>query len=513
MKYNFQPLVLILLFSYTGADELDIDLDGESYGTSSPSDDAVKANFHNNYAFSIDIHFDNGESKAYLGSIDQNSAISMNTYHGHTFHALRTDDSSKKILSTVRVTLGTVDYFFFGSGNDIIMKGPWEGSTYQIGTEIRDRLHPAVKLIGGAPTTAMNARFRSLSSRTLDLWYNDGKGGLPQGTLKPGQDSTTNAYEGHVFFYTPQGNKSHSLGSFTMNKNQVFYLLQDPEYPGSPEVLNYTAAEQQFMDEYLETNGIPWRCFYGRDGPRAPPKLHMWPADRIGQVHYVNSSQGKWSCNGPASECQSQEKVQLEIEVISRKPRAFVISNFLSDTEVNDILRLATPKIKQSTVGNSDGGGVRTSDTRTSANTWVARQSSPITETIYLRAADALNIHEEMLNSYTNAEEMQVVHYAVGQKYDAHHDWGVNGYAETRYITLLLYLNDMKHPNAGGETSFPKAAGGRGVKVHPGKGSAVLFYNLLEDGNCDDLSLHEATPVRDGEKWLANFWVWDPKRK
>ena len=48
---------------------------------------------------------------------------------------------------------------------------------------------------------------------------------------------------------------------------------------------------------------------------------------------------------------------------------------------------------------------------------------------------------------------------------------------------------------------------GRGFKVKPKKGSAVLFYNLLEDGNGDDLALHAALPVRSGEKWLANFWV------
>jgi prolyl 4-hydroxylase len=41
-------------------------------------------------------------------------------------------------------------------------------------------------------------------------------------------------------------------------------------------------------------------------------------------------------------------------------------------------------------------------------------------------------------------------------------------------------------------------------------GQAVLFYNLLEDGNGDDLALHAAMPVKEGEKWLANFWVWDP---
>ncbi len=44
--------------------------------------------------------------------------------------------------------------------------------------------------------------------------------------------------------------------------------------------------------------------------------------------------------------------------------------------------------------------------------------------------------------------------------------------------------------------------------MEPRKGSAVLFYNLLEDGNGDDLSLHAALPVWSGEKWLANFWVW-----
>lgn len=113
----------------------------------------------------------------------------------------------------------------------------------------------------------------------------------------------------------------------------------------------------------------------------------------------------------------------------------------------------------------------------------------------------------------------KVVYYQEGQKYNAHHDWGVNGYAESRLLTLLLYLNDQVDLTAGGETSFPKAelpiygpandeTALSPFKIHPGKGNAVLFYNLLEDGNGDDLALHAALPVRKGEKWLANFWVW-----
>jgi prolyl 4-hydroxylase len=38
----------------------------------------------------------------------------------------------------------------------------------------------------------------------------------------------------------------------------------------------------------------------------------------------------------------------------------------------------------------------------------------------------------------------------------------------------------------------------------------VLFYNLLEDGNADVNTLHAALPVIEGDKWLANFWIWDP---
>lgn len=218
-------------------------------------------------------------------------------------------------------------------------------------------------------------------------------------------------------------------------------------------------------------------------------------------------------CNGPADECQAKGNLNMELEVVSMKPKVFVIPDFLSDFEVEAIKEFAKPKVKRSSVGSDDGGGARNSETRTSRNTWVPRQSSHVTETLSLRAADLLKINEKHLYSHTNAEDIQVVAYANGQKYDSHHDWGVSGYVESRYITLLLYLTDQESPDAGGETSFPKADGGMGMKVIPKKGNAVLFYNLLEDGNGDDLALHAALPCVKGEKWLANFWIWDPKRK
>lgn len=78
----------------------------------------------------------------------------------------------------------------------------------------------------------------------------------------------------------------------------------------------------------------------------------------------------------------------------------------------------------------------------------------------------------------------------------------------TRFATLLLYLNDDME---GGHTSFPmwrNAETSKQLEVRPEKGKAVLFYNLLPDGNYDELSMHAALPVKEGEKWLANLWIW-----
>ena len=73
----------------------------------------------------------------------------------------------------------------------------------------------------------------------------------------------------------------------------------------------------------------------------------------------------------------------------------------------------------------------------------------------------------------------------------------------------MIYLND---PIAGGQSAFPKAIDektGKPIVLHPGRGSAILLYNALEDGNADDRTLHAALPVVAGEEWLATYWISD----
>jgi prolyl 4-hydroxylase len=374
----------------------------------------------------------------------------------------------------------------------------------------KSRRHPSVRDIPGPRTTATSAKFRSLSSRPIQIWYDNGTPEMSfQGELISGQETTTNAYQGHVFFFTEKANKKNVLAKHTISADQVLYLVKDPKHPADRLILEKTEREEKFMADYLNRTGRHWRHHYGLDGPRPPPVLHMWPAQEVGQVHRATSRNGYWTCAGAANKCQSREPISFELEVASLAPKVFIIPQFLNSFEADAVIGIANVTVKASTVGSYDGGGVRTDSTRTSRNTWIPRSKSPLTDTLFRRAADVLNVDESLLHTASNVEDIQVVHYVNGQKYDSHHDWGVSGYHESRYITMLMYLTDQTDPDAGGETSFPKAGTGGGIKVTPVKGDAVLFYNLLEDGNGDDLALHAALPVWRGEKWLANFWVWD----
>lgn len=85
----------------------------------------------------------------------------------------------------------------------------------------------------------------------------------------------------------------------------------------------------------------------------------------------------------------------------------------------------------------------------------------------------------------------------------------ING-QPSRFATMLFYLNDDME---GGETSFPRWLNSEtsgALLVKPQRGKAVLFYNMLPDGNYDERSQHAALPVKKGEKYLTNLWVWDP---
>mmetsp|Transcript_30445 Transcript_30445/g.71305 ORF Transcript_30445/g.71305 Transcript_30445/m.71305 type:complete len:813 (-) Transcript_30445:91-2529(-) len=238
----------------------------------------------------------------------------------------------------------------------------------------------------------------------------------------------------------------------------------------------------------------------------------------------------------------SGRELELKMEAISCAPQVFRIDDFLSKVEVEHIIDLVKDGSRNITLSrsavhpggvsgySSDGDKVGNEQadttTRSSKNAWIEREATPIVDSIYRRAADLLGIdealmrhrsdeeHPELATDHSIAERMQLVHYAEGEQYNAHHDFSFpafgNRHQPSRFATLLLYLNDVEE---GGETVFPRAINSEshdGISVKPKAGTAIFFYNVLPDGNLDDLSQHQSAPVRSGEKYLANLWIWDP---
>jgi len=183
------------------------------------------------------------------------------------------------------------------------------------------------------------------------------------------------------------------------------------------------------------------------------------------------------------------------------------------------MVSLAKASLKRSAVADNDSGESKFSEVRTSSGTFIPKAKDPIVSGI-----------EDKISTWTflpkeNGEDMQVLRYEHGQKYDAHFDYFhdkvniVRG--GHRIATVLMYLSNVTR---GGETVFPNAeipsrrvltenkddlsdCAKKGIAVKPRKGDALLFFNLHPDAIPDPLSLHGGCPVIEGEKWSATKWI------
>ena len=411
----------------------------------------------------------------------------------------------------------------------------------------------------------MMAIFYNVLDTPLERYWDDrrGTGGMYQGVLPAHGTESVGTYAGDTFFFrsiVPNGGGRGSgaeVARFTVAHGRTNYIVHcdDARALASPQ---YAAlmARQVWMSEYEGRAGRPWIAHYGAKGPRPPPRHHIWPADRVGAVHTVVSPHGYWrgdvaaeaarrigdatgeisawdrakaalglvlGAAAPPTEPPTRDATAtMNLTVLANSPRVLHVSSLLSEEECDLIMHLGGAGLHQSTLGG-DSSDAFSDETRTSRQSWLPRDTHRIlNDIIFPRFADALGIDDSQLQHRgpeACAEEFQVVHYREGQEYRNHVDFFDTGKPNSRFLTLLVYLNEDKRNTsassaAAGGTSFPKAYAGRGLHVRPPKGDAVLFYSLLPDGNGDAFSEHAGLPVPPGqeEKWVANLWVWDPLR-
>ncbi|EXC05706.1 Prolyl 4-hydroxylase subunit alpha-1 [Morus notabilis] len=208
-----------------------------------------------------------------------------------------------------------------------------------------------------------------------------------------------------------------------------------------------------------------------------------------------------------------------KVKQVSWKPRAFVYEGFLTDLECDHLISLAKSELKRSAVADNVSGKSKLSEVRTSSGMFIPKAKDPIVAGI-----------EDKISTWTflpkeNGEDMQVLRYEHGQKYDPHYDYFADkvniARGGHRIATVLMYLTDVVK---GGETVFPSAeeshhhkasttdddlseCAKKGIAVKPRRGDALLFFSLLPTAVPDTISLHAGCPVIEGEKWSATKWI------
>ncbi|RUS89704.1 hypothetical protein EGW08_002522 [Elysia chlorotica] len=183
-------------------------------------------------------------------------------------------------------------------------------------------------------------------------------------------------------------------------------------------------------------------------------------------------------------------------------PWIVVYHDIMSDAEIRQIKRLATPRLNRATVQNSKTGELETAHYRISKSAWLKGEEDPVIEKINnrMQAVTGLDL--------STAEELQIANYGLGGHYEPHYDFARKEEKEAfkslgtgnRIATFLSYMSDVQ---AGGATVFPYL----GLKLYPKKGDAAFWYNLHRSGDGIHLTRHAACPVLVGIKWVANKWI------
>lgn len=202
------------------------------------------------------------------------------------------------------------------------------------------------------------------------------------------------------------------------------------------------------------------------------------------------------------------QNVPNSMKVVHQRPNVYVIENFLTEKEhqyLCDLVRREWKRFRPSYTENPQG--VQQADSeRTSSFIHLLKAGSAVIRQIEHRASSLVGM------SVQNVEPLQIVRYKPGEFFGLHHDMGtynestktVTADSPRRVITMFVYLNTLK----GGHTVFPELD----LRVQPNARLAVLWCNVLKDGEPDPRMIHYAAAV-DNVKCGLNIWITDKSQQ
>ena len=204
---------------------------------------------------------------------------------------------------------------------------------------------------------------------------------------------------------------------------------------------------------------------------------------------------------------------------LQRAPVVYQFDAFFTAEEAHHIISLARPRLQASTGMAEHGTVTKVFGGRTSQTAGVEPWEDGIVANLTARVAGVVGLSVE------NLEVLSVTRYTGHQEYKPHRDSFGWRSRQDRFVTALLYLNDVPRDSGGG-TRFPHlrdGSTGAPLEVSPATGGMVVFHNLKERTlETEPLTLHAGLPMTGGpsggdrsvasepdskqEKWIANCW-------
>lgn len=176
----------------------------------------------------------------------------------------------------------------------------------------------------------------------------------------------------------------------------------------------------------------------------------------------------------------------------------YCAEEFLTEEECEHLVELMKDHLRPSTITIADEPD---QFFRRSQTCDLGLLQDPVTERIDRRICEAMQIDPAL------AEPTQAQRYDVGDEFKAHTDY-FEAYELERFSTpdwgqrswtFMIYLNE---PAEGGETAFMNL----GLSIKPRAGRAVIWNNLLPDGQPNPDTLHHGMPVKAGTKAIITKW-------
>ncbi|CAG7717302.1 unnamed protein product [Allacma fusca] len=191
----------------------------------------------------------------------------------------------------------------------------------------------------------------------------------------------------------------------------------------------------------------------------------------------------------------------IKMELLGTKPDIVQMYDVIGDGKIQRLTEVARQNLSLSRVVDPSGDAL--SPVRTSVQSWIVENFHEEFRVLpkIIEILTGLNVVEG-----TSSEMLQIAAYTFSGHYEIHLDAlltpDYEGEKElgNRMATFMYYL---QQPELGGQTAFPQSR----VATQPIKGSAVFWYDLLDDGSVDGTTFHGACPVVYGRKWVGNKWI------